>query len=446
MLADGANPNSRTYTIIIEHLVGAGHLDPAIEVFGLLPLMRIKRTTKQYNVLAEVISSAERVGDLENLVREMKSDGILPGRAMRDAIGKLRSAGSVEITEEFAEELSPDGRIEYVVDSSEETDEEEEECNKVRLKRWMDPAELARALDGWHPAEVSSLESAGFIWTPRLVCKLLRSFKKPDTAWEFFCWVSYQPGGFTHNSQTVSRMIAILARAGHVELVERLISKLDSERIQLPFVTVRLAIDFYGISKKFDAAVKLYHSAASICGPLNQQNRVLLCSSLLRTAVKCKRKYAVMDLLEEMMMDGVLLDLQTFSGLMQYFAEVGDLRCVFKLFGLVRQCGLEPDRYMYWVLIRAYCKNERAALGMRVFEEMRGAGLVPDRWTKGLLVKSLWKEGKFREAAMVEERCEDVEEALPAALPGHVWTVREADFNRVCDIYSGCFRNNGVER
>jgi len=40
---------------------------------------------------------------------------------------------------------------------------------------------------------------------------------------------------------------------------------------------------------------------------------------------------------------------------------------------------------------------------------MRAAGVAPDATTKALLVKSLWREGKLREAALVEERCEDVE-------------------------------------
>lgn len=450
MITDGANPNSRTYTVVIDHLVKSGNLDPALEIFKLLPWMRIRRTSKQYNVLAEALSSSDRFEELEYLIKEMRSDGILAGRSMRESIAKLRSAGFIKSTEEFASELSSNKKIEYVVDEYEgETDDDEEEDDggednaggdRIRLKPWMDPAALARALNAWDPAEVQALESAGFVWTPRLVCKILRSFKKPQPAWEFFCWVSYQPGDFTHDRQTVARMISILARAGHVELVDRLLSKLKSEQIQLPFATVRLAIDFYGLSTRPEPAIKLYRNAESVCGPLTRSNRVLLCSSLLRTLVKCKRKHEAIELLEEMMTDGVLPDLQTFSGLMQYFAENGDLKNVHRLFGLVRQCELEPDGYMYRVLIRAYCKNERAALGMRVFEEMTSAGLVPDRGTKGLLVKSLWKEGKLREAALVEERCEGVEERMPVALPGHVWTVSEKDFRRVCDIYSGCFR------
>ncbi|ONK63888.1 uncharacterized protein A4U43_C07F19960 [Asparagus officinalis] len=414
----------------------------------MLPMMRTRRTSKQYNVLAEALSALDRFDELDSLVKEMKSDGILAGRTMRESIAKLRSAGFVESTDEYVDELAPNAKIGCVVDESdEETDDDDDEAgdeitvsDRIRLKPWLDPISLTRALNGWDPSEVKALESAGFVWTPRLVCKILRSFRKPEPAWEFFCWVSYQPGDFTHNPQTVSRMIATLARSGHVELIERLLSKLKSEQILLPFATIRLAIDFYGLSKKPEPAIKLYRSAESICGPLTQTNRVLLCSSLLRTVVKCRRKYEAMELLEEMMGDGVLLDIQTFSGLMQFFAEEGDLKSVHKLFGLVRQCGLEPDGYMYRVLIRAYCKNERAVLGLRVFEEMRSLGLVLDRGTKGLLVKSLWKEGKLREAAAVEERFEGLGERIPTVLPGHVWTVSEADFRRVCDIYSGCFK------
>ncbi|KAK9284425.1 hypothetical protein L1049_023597 [Liquidambar formosana] len=53
---------------------------------------------------------------------------------------------------------------------------------------------------------------------------------------------------------------------------------------------------------------------------------------------------------------------------------------------------------------------------------MRNSNLMPDADTKNLLVKSLWKEGKRREAAAVEERCEDINDSLAVALCGHIWT------------------------
>ncbi|XP_020573261.1 pentatricopeptide repeat-containing protein At5g66631, partial [Phalaenopsis equestris] len=439
MLADGAIPNSRTYTVIIDHLVRANNVDAAMEVFHLLPSMRVRRTCKQYNVLADAFSSSDQCDRLLKLVKEMNSDGILPGRPMLAAIAKLRAAGFVNQTEEFVGELYPDQRIRYAVDCGEEEDceeenEEEEDDERVKLKPWMDPAALARAMEGWDPSDVALLESAGFIWSTRLVCKLLRSFRTAKTAWEFFCWVAYQPGGFSHDRHTVSRMISILSRDGHIELVDRLLTKLQSEGILLPFATVRLIIDFYGLSKNADAAIRIYRSAAAICGPLSRLNLMLLSSSLLRTVVKSGKGHDAMALLEEMMVEGILLDIQTFSGLMEYFAGEGDLKSVHRLFGTAKQCGLKPDAFMYEVLIKGYCKQERAVLALKMFDEMLSSGMVLSKGAKGILVKSLWKEGKLREAAMVEERCEDIGE-LPAVLRGHVWTISAADFDRLCAIY-----------
>ncbi|XP_074566964.1 pentatricopeptide repeat-containing protein At5g66631 [Curcuma longa] len=450
MIHDGANPNTRTYTIIIHHLVRSGHLEEATVVFYLLPSMRTPHTSKQYEVLAEAYASAGLFDEFQRLVKEMNSDGILPGRAMRAAIAKMRAVGPIEGTEEFVEELYPNDRIEYIAVSSEEEDdcevedEHEGDGDRIRLKPWMDPIALARAMEDWTPDDVAELEAARLVWTPRLVCKLLRAFKKPETAWDFFCWVAYQPGDFVHDRRTVSRMVSILARHGHAELVRRLLSKVKSEGIALPFATVRLLIDFYGLSKKANAAIEVFREAHSICGgaPLSGPQRLLLCSSLLRTMVKCRRGNDALDLMEEMMAEGVLPDVQTFSGLIQYFAGAGDLRSVHKLFGMVRQCGLEPDAYMYMILIQAYCKQDRAALALMLFREMQYSGIAPDGATKALLVKSLWKEGKLREAAMVEEMCDEVEGGLPAASPGHVWTVSAADFKRAYDIYASCFADN----
>ncbi|TVU21639.1 hypothetical protein EJB05_31289, partial [Eragrostis curvula] len=456
MVREGALPNARTYTVVVEHLASAGFVDQALEVFRLLPSLRVRRTTRQYNVLAQALAPAGRFDQLRWLVREMAAvDGVMPGPQMRAAIAAMRDAGHIDGTEDFVEELSPNARIGYAVDDVEgEGDSEGEDDNdgevtndnkdrgnieKQALKPWLDPRELARALDGWDAREVAELESAGLVWTPRLVCKLLRAFKKPDTAWEFFCWVACRPGGFAHDRHTVARMVAILARAGHVELVERLLSKVRADGILLPLATVRLLIDFYGLSKKADAATRVFRDAESICGPVSRPNLALLCSSLLRTMAKCRRGLDAMELLEEMMARDVLPDLQTFSGLMEHLAGAGELKGVHRLLGLVRQCELRPDGYMYSVLVRAYCKRERAALALRVFDEMRAAGIAPDAPTKALLVKSLWWEGKLREAAMVEERCEEVAGGLPEASPGHVWTASAADLKKVLDIYSGCF-------
>ncbi|OVA04567.1 Pentatricopeptide repeat [Macleaya cordata] len=453
MINEGANPNSRTYTVVIDHLASSGRLEAALQVFDILPFMRIKRTLRQYSILTELFTKIERFDVVKTLLKEMKKDGILPGHSMRISLNCMRDAGYLEETEDFVSELLPDeriGSVGFAVDNSDDEDEIEDEGdgseidgNGVQLKPWLDPSALASALSDWNPNEVSALEDAKFVWTTRLVCKVLRSFKKAETAWKFFWWVAYQPGDFTHDVHTVSRMIAILARHGHVELLDQLISKVKREGIQLSFSTVRLIIDFYGISKKPDAALKVFGDVESITGPISKSNLMLLYSSLFRMLVKCKRGLDAMDLLEEMILSEILPDIQTFTGLMQHFALEGDLRTVQRLFGMVRQSGLDPDAYMFRILIRAYCKSERAALALRVFEDMRNLDLMPDAATKALLVKSLWKEGRLREAAAVEEKTEEINDMLQLALPGHVWTVSAADLTRVYHIYSNSFATNG---
>ncbi|XP_010254978.1 PREDICTED: pentatricopeptide repeat-containing protein At5g66631 [Nelumbo nucifera] len=453
MISEGANPNSRTYTVMIEHLANSGKLDSAEEVFKRLPSMRVKRTSRQYSVLAQSFILVKRFDEVKELLKEMRMDGILPGRTMQLSLKCMQDAGYLEETEEFIRELSPDeriGRVGFYMDDSDNDEDGDDDDNSgeadgdgIQLKPWLDPSALASALSDWKPGEVSALEAANFVWTTRLVCKILRNFKRVETAWHFFCWVACQPENFTHDVYTVSRMITILARHGHVELVDQLISKVKREGIRLPFSTVRLIIDFYGISKKADAALKVFRNAELVCGSLSKFKLMLLYSSLLWTLTKCLRSSEAMDLLEEMILSGTLPDIQTFCGLMQYFALEGDLRTVHRLFGMVRQSGLELDAYMFQILIRAYCKCEKAAIALRVFEDMRSLNLMPDVFTKALLVKSLWREGKLREAALVEERSEEINDILPSALPGHVWTVSSADLTKVYNLYSDAFAKNG---
>ncbi|XVF15688.1 hypothetical protein REPUB_Repub09cG0176800 [Reevesia pubescens] len=367
MIDQGMIPNSRTYTILIEHLVRLGKLDAAMEVFTLLPSLRIKRTLKQFLVLVEGFVGGERFDVVRSLLKEMREDGKLPGRAMR-------------CCEDSSDEDEDDDVNEGV------------DVHMVKLKPWLDPKALANALKQWTPEVVAILEDAKFVWTSRLVCKVLRNFSSAETAWNFFCWVASQ-SGFTHDIYTVQRMMTLLARHKNVELVDRLIIKVRREGMRLPFSTIR-------------------------------------------ALTKCRRNSDALDVLDEMILNGTCPDIQTFSGITHHFALQGDIKAVQQLFSMVRQSGMEPDAYMNKLLIQAYCKCQRAALAWRVFGDMRNANLMPDAATKDFLVKSLWQEGRRKEAVTVEESYEEIDGVLPLALCGHVWTVSSEDLTRVSNIYS----------
>ncbi|KAJ7944351.1 Pentatricopeptide repeat [Quillaja saponaria] len=445
MIDEGAIPNCRTYSIIIEHLVNSGQLFPAMEVFNILPLMRIKRTLKQYSLLVEGFIDIKRFDEVKNLLSEMQVDGILPSRAMLLSLQRMQGEAFLVETDKFLKGMMPDDRIKNIGRSMDSSDEDEDvnvcqgyDTDRVRLKPWLDPRALAIALQNWSQGEVSALDDAKFVWTTRLVSKILRNFSSTETAWNFFCWVANQPG-FSHDIYTIQRMMDLLARHGHNELVDRLISKIRMEGMRLPFSTIKLLIDFYGIKKNVDAARKVFYDYRSLCGPISKFNLMLLYSSLLRALTKCGRSIDTLDLLDEMILHGICPDIQTFSGLMHHFARQGDIKTVQKLFAMVRQSDVEPDAYMFKVLIQDYCKCKRAALAWRVFEDMRNLHLMPDYATKELLVKSLWKEGKRKEAAAVEESYEEITNVLPLTLRGHTWSVSSADVTRVYNIYSSSF-------
>lgn len=455
IIDEGVLPNSRTYTVIIEHLVKSGHLDSAFEVFCILPRMRIKRTLKQYSILVAGFSETEKLDNVKTLLNEMQSDGILPGRAMQSCLQRLQEAGGYldETSELLIKEMLPDERIKKITYSVDDTDNEDNNCcierdggggDEIQLKPWLDPVALASALQHWGSKEVSRLEEANFVWTSRLVCKMIRSFSSPETAWKFFNWVAYQPG-FTHDIYTISRMVTKLARHGCVQLVDQLLFKIQSEGIRLSFSTVRLIIDFYGLSGNGDAALNVLRRVKTVCGRLSKSSQLVLYTCLLRTLTKCKMNDDAINILEEMTLLGIFPEIQTFSGLMSHFALEGDIKTVQRLFGMVRQGGLEADAYTYTLVIHAYCKCGRASLAMRLFEDMSNSNLVPDATTKELLVNTLWKEGKLREAALIEEKMEEIKKAhlplpLPVALPGNLFTFSSVDLLKVYDIYANPFK------
>ncbi|KAK9948719.1 hypothetical protein M0R45_004284 [Rubus argutus] len=349
MIEEGALPNCRTYTVMIEHLVNSGKRKSAMEF-----------------------------DEVKVLLDEMRVDGLLPGRAMRLSLEQIQEAGFIKDTDEFLREMLPNEGIKnigYCDDSSDDDEDRDEDAYE-------------------------------------------------DT------------GG-------VQRMMTLLARHGHADLVDKLLSKVRMEQMRFPFSTIRLIIDFYGISKNADAALKVFRNDRNLCGPISNFNLMLLYSSLLRTLTKCGRDSDALDVLEEMVLNGICPDIQTISGLMHHFALNGDIKTVQKLFAMVRQSGVQPDAYMFKVLIQAYCKCERAALAWRAFEDLRNLNLMPDAATKELLVKSLWKEGKRREAASVEESCEETSDVLPLTMRGHIWTVSSIDLSKVFSMYSSSFPSAG---
>lgn len=450
LIDEGGLPNARTYTVIIDHLVNLGKLDKAMQIFQILPSMRIKRTLRQYSVLVGAFTGTRQFDMVKILLDNMHLDAILPGRAMHSSLQCMQEAGYVEETVELIKEMLPDERIKSIKSSATDSDYEDDDDhenehanstlsdageNAVQLRPWFDPAALASALYYWRPEELSTLEDANFVWTTRLVSKMIRNFRSAETAWQFFSWVSYQPG-FCHNVYTISRMITKLARDGKVNLVDQLLFKIKREGIKLSFSTVKLIIDFYGVSGNGEPALKVLQGAKTLCGPLSNNSLLLLYSSLLRALSKCKMHDKALDILDEMILSGLLPDIQTFSGLMHHFALQGEIKTVQRLFGMVKQSEMKPDAYMFKILITAYCKSERSALALRVFEDMRNANMMLDTSTKDFLVNSLWKEGKLREAASVEENSQEISDVLPLALPGHLFTVSSTDLSTVYEIYS----------
>lgn len=453
IMQGGAIPNSRTFTIVIEHLVNAGRADMAKEIFDAMPLMRFRNTLKQYSILVRAFSNLERLDDVKSLLRQMRLEGLLLPRSMLPLLQHMQDAGFLEETNEFLREMAPDDRIKKIklcADRSDGEDEGEEEEDPDddssnadggarQLMPWLDPGALASALRHWRPDDVSALEAAKLVWTSRLVCKMIRHFKLPQTAWQFFCWVAHQPG-FTHDIHTYSKLITKLVSRGKVDLADDILSKVRSEGIKLGFSTVRQIIDFYGVFKEGDAALRVFRDVEVLCGRLSESDMLLLYSSLLQTLVKCGRGFDAMHVVERMLSLGIHPKVPAFSGLMHHFAIKSDFNTVHKLFGMVRQSGLEPDAYMYRTLIHAYCSHGKATLALRLFENMRSSHLTLDGASKSLLARSLWKEGRLREASVVEEACKEIDNNLPRPSTGHLFNINSSDLKRVYNIYCDSFQ------
>lgn len=76
--------------------MNSGKLDSAMEVFNTLPLMRIRRTLKQYSILVEGFIGVERFDEVKTLLDEMRADGKFPGRALLLSLQRINEAGFIQ--------------------------------------------------------------------------------------------------------------------------------------------------------------------------------------------------------------------------------------------------------------------------------------------------------------------------------------------------------------
>ncbi|XP_059431664.1 pentatricopeptide repeat-containing protein At5g66631-like [Corylus avellana] len=414
MMEENAVPNPRTYAIIIEHLVSSSKLDSAIEVFHILPRMRIKRSSRMYSALLKGFVDARRFEVVSDLRNEMQIDGVLL---------PLRQCSHEE---------------------GEDDDDEDEDGGDV---------ELASKIK-FDPEILSALDDTNLAWTSVLVCKILWRMlpdNSVDDIWAFYCWLGNKPGRFTHDAYTASTMLKILtlrwSRGFYGEAREKrfkdywdgeLVTKLKEDGISLSYVTLNYIID----RRKVRGILRLFRRAEEICHPLSKFHHMILYSSLMRRV--SRRQYVVLrgplDFLDEMILRGILPDIPTFTGLMQYFSVKKDLRTVLKLFRMVQRNNLKPDAFMFQILIRAYLRRGKVDRAFKTFQDMRDSNFMPDSATKAVLVKHLSKEGMLEEVTVVEAGNEEINHLPPLPLNGYIWNVSSFDLKRVYDIYFDSFR------
>jgi pentatricopeptide repeat protein len=420
-MEENAVPNPRTYTTMIEHLVSSGKLDSAIEVFHILPRMRIKRSSRMYTALLKGFMDARRFEVVSDLRNEMQIDGVfLPLRQCSHEEG--------------------------------EDDDDDEDGGDV---------ELASKIK-FEPEILSALDDTNMTWTSVLVCKILWRML-PDNSiediWAFYRWLGNKPGRFTHDAYTASTMLKILTlwwgRNDFLREKEKekrfrdywdgeLIRKIKEDGISLSYVTLNYIID----RRTVQGVLRLFRRAEEICHPLSKFHLMILYSSLMRRVTH--KQYVdfrgpfdfrgPLDFLDEMILRGILPDIPTFTGLMQYFSVRKDLRTVLKLFRMVRLNNLKPDAFMFQILIRAYLRRGKVELAFKAFQDMRDSNFMPDSATKALLVKHLSKEGMSEEVTVVEAGSEEINHLPPLPLHGYIWNVSSFDLKRVYDIYFDSFR------
>ncbi|KAJ0976402.1 hypothetical protein J5N97_018367 [Dioscorea zingiberensis] len=104
------------------------------------------------------------------------------------------------------------------------------------------------------------------------------------------------------------------------------------------------------------------------------------------------------DCFSEMVEWGVSPNAVTYNILIHSLCIVGDVRKSINLLKTMREAGIDPDVYSFNALILNFCKMKKMDKAQNLFDSMLRLGVVPDRYTYNAIIKAFCDAHKIEEA------------------------------------------------
>lgn len=93
-----------------------------------------------------------------------------------------------------------------------------------------------------------------------------------------------------------------------------------------------------------------------------------------------------MEILDEMLLAGIIPDEHSYTIIMHGYASLGDTGKAFEYFYKLKNEGLELDKYAYEALLKACCKSGRMQSALAVTKEMSAQKIPRNTFVYNILI------------------------------------------------------------
>ncbi|XP_071737476.1 pentatricopeptide repeat-containing protein At1g74900, mitochondrial-like [Rutidosis leptorrhynchoides] len=282
-------------------------------------------------------------------------------------------------------------------------------------------------------ALTKNLETSSVCWTPDLVNKVLkRLWNHGPKALQFFKLLERHPT-YTHSTTSFDHAIDIAARLRDYKTVWTLVARMRKHKLGPTHKTFAIITERYISAGKADKAVKVFlsmqeygcqqdlNSFNTFLDVLCKSRRVEMAYNLFKVLKRrfradtisyniiangfclIKRTPRALEVLREMVENGLEPTLKTFNVILNGYFKAGQLKEAWQFFLEMKRRKCVMDVVTYTTVVHGFGVAGEIHKARQVFDEMIGAGILPSVATYNAFIQVLCKKDNVENAIVVFE-------------------------------------------
>lgn len=395
MLSEECLPNSRLYTLLIQHLADAGRLRAAVQILEIMQKLQVVPSRVAYEFIVEGYAKAGDVEKVQEFLMAMRERFHRPSKRLMLAVKVLQEAGKLEEAETLKEEIGQEGYHELeheggqALEGSADDASLSEDGDSILdslMCEWRDVTSpnvgfdvnaFAQSIHNWNLAVEAELEKADVQWRSALVLEVLRRLRNLETSWPFFHWVKNR-AGFKHDKYTCMVMIQRILKSRSAmdrtaSLVDELFEGMQKDGIKFTVPMFNMMIRHYVLASDIERAQRMFDRIKEFELKPNAASYALVIQALARD----RQGKNAMNMLNEMQEAGFHPDSATCAELITCLELAEKLPQAYELFSKISESGRGPTALEYKAIMAAYSRAGDQKMALTLYQQMRGAGIKP---------------------------------------------------------------------